>query len=225
MIKLSGVFLRKLISLSLKEGKDIEDTIKLTRNRTSNSYNDLPSSFGLEDDDFSLSWGDFDDDLVPDFEFDEEGNTKEITQVKDPERTQFARGTPPKYRSHLYDQDHSKTATHSDPPYSPTAGDFEPFIEDFYDPPEPPPVFHKEENEETYFGGKRDQEFDDSGLADYLKSIGDSRDTIQFRKDLVDKIDKLKQDLREGNLRGQDRLSKIIELSIFENIYRQTLRG
>ena len=210
MIKLSRVFLRKLISRSLKEGRDIEDTIELTRNSVTDNDDDLSfSSLGFEGDDDLLS-----------FEF-----TDDVTQVKDPERTRLSFGSPPKRRSSDYDENYAETATNYESPYSPTSGDFEPFTEDFYNPPDYPPVFHKEDNEETQFGGKRDQEFDDSGLADYLKSIGDPRDTIKFRKDLVDKIDKLKQDLREGNLRGQDRLSKIIELSIFENIYRQTLRG
>ena len=158
-------------------------------------------------------------DLEGDFEI--TADFLDSTEIEDPDKTRLSYDDPPKYpnRQRVF-QDLEQTRTHKSEPYVPNKKDYLPFIDPDYTDPDPTSFYEPQAG--TKFGDPVDAEVT-QGIKDYLKSRDIDMSPEDHQRVLLKKISKLRRELREGNSWGDNRLRKIIELSIFENIYKRIL--
>jgi len=159
-------------------------------------------------------------DLEGDFEMTDD--FLDSTVVSDPERTAASFSSPPNYpnRQRVF-QDLETTLQFKGKPHVPTKEDFLPFIDPDYEDKQDPRKFFEPTNG-TKFGDPVDS-VTKKGIEDYLKSTDSDLNPDEHQRQLLSKIKSLRKDLREGKSWGSNRLRKIIQLSICENIYKRIL--
>ena len=198
---------RGLAHSATKKNESTETTKVLNRENTpsfTDDQIDFDNLFDLE--------GDFE--ITDDF--------LDATEVADPDKTSASFSTPPRYpnRQRVF-QDLETTAPFRGKPHIPTREDLLPFIDPDYEEDLDPRKFFEPSNG-TKFGDPVD-DITAKGKKEYLKSIDTDLTPEEHQKQLLSKIKKLRRDLREGSSWGSNRLRKIIQLSICENIYKRIL--
>ena len=197
MSKLSRDFLRSLIVKTINESIDSETQI-ITLNNSDDS--DIET---WSDEDFSFT----------DLNFDDYEETEDNTELRiGPEGTKGSRLKPPspEYWDWKDYQEKIRTETFSDVIPS----------EDYQ---VIPPEIETEEQDYTQLGDEEEEHPSNLDMKDYLEISGLNISPDEHRLSLIKKIKDLKRGLREGKFRGHLRTRKIIELSIYENIYRKTI--
>lgn len=145
------------------------------------------------------------------------------TDILDPDRTSFSSKPPPSeedlidtdlYDTELFDDD--RETEDSLAPYDSAYDIYEPWYDDQTELEDTEIIGSK-------FGDRGDDHEANAGLKDFLASQGSDMSPMEHRKQLLDKIRKLKKGLRENKYRGKARIQKLIELSIVENTLRSIL--